>query len=191
MIEYSKAKYPGLRVAWDVADAMNLQYGDASFDCVAEQFGIMFCKDKLTALRETYRVLRHDGLFIFSAWDKLEKNPVMHLCDLVMPEFFPVDTPDFFKIPYSYNNTDAMYKDLQAAGFRDIEIENVLLNGERIKAADAAAGIAMGTPMYNTIMNKAPELLQKIRERYEAIIRENLGDEFEASLSAFVVTAKK
>ena len=191
MIEYSKTKYPDLRVQWQVADGMNLPFENDRFDCVAEQYGIMFCKDKPLALRETYRVLQSGGVFIFSAWDKLQNNPVMHLCDLALPEFFPVDTPQFFKIPYSYFDVAVIESDLRNAGFENIKIENVKLKGAAIKAADVARGISMGTPLYNAIMYRAPHLLDDIRKKFEETIRENLGDEFETSLSAFIITANK
>lgn len=191
MIEYSKTKYPDLRVQWQVADAMDLPFENDRFDCVVEQYGIMFCKDKPLALRETYRVLQSGGMFIFSAWDKLQNNPVMNLCDLALPELFPVDTPQFFKIPYSYFDVTIIETDLKKAGFADIKIENIKLKGAAIKAADAARGISMGTPLYNVIMDRAPQLFDDIRKKFEETIRKNFGDEFETPLSAFIVTAKK
>ena len=38
------------------------------------QFGAMFFPDKLRAFSEACRVLKPDGRFLFSVWDRLEEN---------------------------------------------------------------------------------------------------------------------
>ena len=50
-------------VEWRPADAMALPFGDATYDAVVCQFGVMFFPDKPKAFSETRRVLRPGGTF--------------------------------------------------------------------------------------------------------------------------------
>src|SRR5262245_60330581 len=45
-------------VTWRQADAQQLPFADASFDCVVCQFGVMFFPDKARAFSEIRRVLK-------------------------------------------------------------------------------------------------------------------------------------
>ena len=48
--------HPGSdRVRWQQADALALPFGDASFDAIVCQFGVMFFADKQAAFHEALR----------------------------------------------------------------------------------------------------------------------------------------
>lgn len=67
MLEAAREKFrPDEEVRFEPADALNLTFPDESFDCVVCQFGLMFFPDKLAALRETRRVLKPHGRYLFS-----------------------------------------------------------------------------------------------------------------------------
>src|SRR5262249_51880447 len=75
MLDRAKS-HPGLeRVTWRGADALALPFGDRQFDCVLCQFGVMSFPDKQRAFRETRRVLRPDGRFLFSVWGDRKDSP--------------------------------------------------------------------------------------------------------------------
>jgi ubiquinone/menaquinone biosynthesis C-methylase UbiE len=93
MLEHAKHTVAWRDIDWKVVDAMELPYGDDLFDVVTAQFGVMFYPDKRIAYKETCRVLRPGGSFIFSAWDSLAHNPIAQLTSELITEFFPVDTP--------------------------------------------------------------------------------------------------
>jgi demethylmenaquinone methyltransferase / 2-methoxy-6-polyprenyl-1,4-benzoquinol methylase len=57
----AKAKRAGLDVRFEVADALALPYGDASFDVASIAFGIRNVDDPLRCLREMARVVRPGG----------------------------------------------------------------------------------------------------------------------------------
>jgi len=76
MFEFAKPKFRDAEnVIWQKADASALPFPDCSFDAAICQFGVMFVPDKGAAMRESYRVLRSGGVFLFNVWDSFEVNP--------------------------------------------------------------------------------------------------------------------
>lgn len=60
------------RMTWRQADALTLPFDDATFDVVCCQFGAMFFPDRSKGHAETKRVLKPDGTYLFSVWDRIE-----------------------------------------------------------------------------------------------------------------------
>jgi SAM-dependent methyltransferase len=71
LIETAKrlAAEDGLEIDYDVADAEELPYGNASFDVVSSSFGAIFAPDHQAVARELARVSRPGGRLGLSAWD--------------------------------------------------------------------------------------------------------------------------
>lgn len=192
MMEHAKATHAfPTNINWQVADALQLPFKDEQFDCIVEQFGVMFYSDKITACKEAMRVLKPAGVFIFSAWDSLDNNPVPFNANEVVNDFFPSGKPAFFHIPFSYYDTAIMHTDLQAAGFKNIRIEKVHLTGLPTTAEDAAKGSLLGTPLYHFLAKQPPQLVEDIIQKLTLHYRELFGSPFNALLRAFVVTAVK
>jgi SAM-dependent methyltransferase len=57
------------------ADAQQLPFGDAEFDVVVSNFGVMHVPDQPRALREVRRVLRPGGRFAMTAWCGPDVSP--------------------------------------------------------------------------------------------------------------------
>jgi SAM-dependent methyltransferase len=64
----ARADAEGLKVAFQVADAENLPYEDASFDVVLSTFGAMFTPDHVRPAREMLRVARNGGRIGLANW---------------------------------------------------------------------------------------------------------------------------
>ena len=64
----ARAAAEGLQVAFQVADAEDLPFGDASFDVVLSTFGAMFTPDLTRPAREMLRVLRDGGRIGLANW---------------------------------------------------------------------------------------------------------------------------
>ncbi len=56
-----KSRKEGLRIVWEVADAMDLPYDDERFDISSIAFGIRNVDDPVTALSEMARVVKPNG----------------------------------------------------------------------------------------------------------------------------------
>jgi SAM-dependent methyltransferase len=78
MLDVAAAKAPAGDLKWQQADAQSLPFEAGSFDVVVCGFGIMFMPDKQAAYREVRRVLRPEGRFIFTVWDRIETNPHLY-----------------------------------------------------------------------------------------------------------------
>ena len=95
MMGYASGKFGAeAAVEWKQVDATDLPFDDQSFDAVVCQFGLMFFPDKERALRETYRVLRPGGVFLFSVWDKIETNYLPQIAHTIIAKFFDDKPPD-------------------------------------------------------------------------------------------------
>jgi ubiquinone/menaquinone biosynthesis C-methylase UbiE len=73
MLAVARRAAPGIE--WRQGRAEALPFGDASFDAVVSQFGLMFFEDRGAALREMMRVLRPGGRLAIAVWDAVERSP--------------------------------------------------------------------------------------------------------------------
>jgi SAM-dependent methyltransferase len=193
MLEYAKKAiepHPALR--WQVVDAVNLPFADATFDLVLSQFGVMFYSDRREAYAETGRVLKQGGTFIFNAWDNIENNLAAQLTQEVVTEFFPVDTPAFYQMPFSYHNETVIRQDLAFAGFHDVKIDLLKLTGFAETSVAAATGLLEGTPIYTAIVERDGSLLPAMKELLAKRLSHQFGKtNLKVPLQARVVTALK
>ncbi len=126
MLEVAKQKVALENIQYQVADAQTLPFADNSFDVVVCQFGFMFVPDKPKAFSEAYRVLRPGGMLLFNTWDAIEHNPLSKtVTDVVSAYFFGTGAANFYTIPFSMHDREAIMQWLQEAGFSTINIEQV------------------------------------------------------------------
>jgi SAM-dependent methyltransferase len=146
MVDVGSAQVPA--ATWRQADAMQLPFGDASFDLVACQFGVMFFPDRPAAYAEAARVLTPGGHFLFNTWGPLATHDVEATVLAALAECFPDDPPSFLaRVPHGYHDADRITDDLTVAGCARIHIENVALDCTARSAADLAQGYCRGTPL--------------------------------------------
>jgi len=148
MFEFAKLKFrDGENVRWQQADACALPFPDGAFDAVVCQFGLMFVPEKAVAMRESYRVLNHNGIFLFNVWDSFNANPFAEIAHSTIGSFFKSDPPQFYEIPFSLYDSKLIRELLQAAGFDQIES---FVESKRCRATSAkefATGLVRGNPV--------------------------------------------
>jgi len=66
-IELARRHYPG--VTFQVGEADQLPFADASFDCIVSAFGMPHFPDPDRALGQMYRTLKRNGRVAFTVWD--------------------------------------------------------------------------------------------------------------------------
>jgi ubiquinone/menaquinone biosynthesis C-methylase UbiE len=192
MVNFGKSHTSELNIQWMEVDAHVLPFENETFDCVVSQFGVMFYSDKVKAFKEAFRVLKKGGTFIFNCWDELKNNPLANQADIALKNFFPVDTPAFYTIPFSYFDESKIAQDVMAAGFRLPNIELVKLTGESNSAADAAKGLIEGTPTITAIQDRDAAIEPVLLEFLEQNITKLFGTKsLKINMQARVVICTK
>jgi SAM-dependent methyltransferase len=189
MVDYAAAKVPGAQ--WEVADAQELSYADASFDLVVCQFGVMFLPSRVDAYRGVLRVLEPGGSFLFNAWDTLDTHVVEAAVIEAMARLFPQDPPDFLRrVPHGYADPDRIRADVEEAGLVVAELERVELTGQAPSAAALAEGYCLGTPLRFELAERSEpaDLVAPLA----AALTERFGDgPVDVTMSAHVVHARR
>ena len=140
-------------VEWRQADAMQLPFGDGTFDAVVCQFGVMFFPDKAKAFSEARRVLRPGGVFIFNVWDRIEENEFADTVTTALASLFPKDPPRFMaRTPHGYHDGPAIERDLANGGFAaSPKISMVAARSRATSPRVPAIAYCQGTPLRNEI----------------------------------------
>ena len=192
MINYAMRTVKNDKVKWLEVDAVTLPFHDETFDCVVAQFGVMFYSNRPKAFKEAMRVLKPGGVFIFNAWDEIENNPMAKIANDTLQHFFPVNTPAFYSVPFSYFDEKLITKDLREAGFKTFTIEKVHQTGYSKSASNAAKGLINGTPTVTAIEDRDVDQLPLILEHLENQIAAQFSMEsLKVPLNAKVITCMK
>lgn len=177
MLDYARKKLNAdHKLEWKVADAMQLPFDDESFDAVICQFGIMFFPDKLKAMREAYRLLKQDGIFMFDTWDSIEENPVVKIVDRILRDSFKENPPDFYTVPFSFYNKEEIQRLSREAGFKSVSIEYVNHMAESESADYVVTGLIEGNPVLLQIQERNPNMIPILKEKLKEAITEKFGD---------------
>ena len=177
---------------WRQADATKFPFPGASFDVVVCQFGIMFFPDKAAGAREAFRVLRPGGTWLFNVWDVIERNTVARITQATLEAVFPVDPPQFYRIPFSFPDPAVITGMLAEAKFTDVRWEYVDKTGESPTAADAAIGLIEGNPIGAQITARRPGGVAEVEAALVKNLVAELGDRpLRTPLRALVFSARR
>ena len=177
MLDVAAQKFSdGEAVKFVPADAMALPFDDGSFDLLVCQFGVMFFPDVVASYKESARVLRSGGHYMFSTWGSQAENPFSQIAHDAIAEFFPDKPPGFYRVPFIYHDPDIVREDLRASGLTDVD--HVEVRQERVVTdlAGFARGLVFGNPVIEEILGRggdADAVMQRVHQR----LSERLGAE--------------
>ena len=192
MLDVARGRVARANVRFQDADALDLPFDDGSFDAVVCQFGVMFYPDKVKGNAEARRVLRDGGAYIAVIWDRIDKNPASEVASDAVAALYPKNPPSFLaRTPFGYANPQWIERDLRAAGFADIRIDTVALNGAAVSAHDAATGLVAGCPLGAEVQERDPDGLQAAVDAAAEALGPLEDDGSITRLSAYIVTAIK
>ncbi len=177
MLDYAATRQGAdSRIEWRQADALDLPFGDASFDVVCCQFGAMFFPDRSAGYTEARRVLKPGGRFVFSVWDRIEENAFADDVTNAVATVFPDDPPRFLaRTPHGYHDVALIRADLTRAGFTNIQIETREKTSRAPSARDVAIAYCQGTPLRNEIEARDAGLLELATDRAAAAMERRHG----------------
>jgi len=192
MLDHAAVRQPNnRRIAWQQADALALPFAAEAFDVVACQFGAMFFPDKVQGYRETRRVLRPAGRFIFNVWDQISENDFADVVMEALAAIFPDDPPRFMaRVPHGYHNVERIREELTAAGFSSIAADAVDGTSKASSPRDAAIAYCQGTPWRSEIEARdASRLEYATATATQALARRFGNGPIAGRIRAFVITA--
>ena len=106
-------------IEWRLGKAESLPYGDATFDAVVSQFGLMFFENRILAIEEMLRVLVPGGRLAVAVWDSLENSQAYPNVVAVLTRLVGEEAADALKSPFSLGDKTeltALFEDAGAAG---------------------------------------------------------------------------
>jgi ubiquinone/menaquinone biosynthesis C-methylase UbiE len=192
MLDQASRRQAGGRTEWKQADALALPFGDAGFDVVACQFGVMFFPDKVQGYREARRMLKPGGRFLFNVWDRIEENDFAHVVTEALAGVFPDDPPRFMaRTPHGHHDVGRIREDLEAAGFTDISVDAVDATSKAASSRQAAVAFCQGTPLRSEIEARDASRLEAATDQAADALAKRFGNgTIEGRIRALVITAK-
>jgi ubiquinone/menaquinone biosynthesis C-methylase UbiE len=192
MFGFAKQKFEkGENIRWQQADACALPFADGSFDVVICQFGFMFVPDKGAAMREAYRVLKGNGIFLFNVWDSLDANPFAEIAHTTIASFFDRDPPQFYQIPFSLHESDHVRELMRNAGFEKIEPFVETKPCRANSAMEFAIGLVRGNPVGAEAEERGVDPKTLIDAVAKQLTKRFGGAPFESTMQAIVWHAAK
>lgn len=114
MLSVAREKSP--EIEWHHAEAEAIPFGEASFDVVLSQLAFMFFEDKVTALREMYRVLKPGGRLWVVICGDLEQSPGYHGMAKLVQQLTDGPVTGEYLAPFALGNESLIRSLLEDAG---------------------------------------------------------------------------
>jgi SAM-dependent methyltransferase len=194
MLDHAAAIGTARPVEWRQADAMQLPFPEGAFDAVVCQFGVMFFPDKAKGFAEARRVLRPGGIYVFSAWDRIEENEFADTVTTALAPLFPADPPRFLpRVPYAYHDRASIARDVTNGGFTaPPQIDTVAMRSRAASARIPAVGFCQGSPLRSQIEARdASRLGEATDVATEAVARRFGRGAVDGKIRAHVVTVER
>jgi ubiquinone/menaquinone biosynthesis C-methylase UbiE len=192
MLDYAASRQAAdSRISWRKADAQALPFEDATFDLVCCQFGVMFFPDRQLGYRETKRILKPGGRFLFNVWDRIEENVFANDVTNALAEVFPSDPPRFLaRTPHGYHDPALIRSDLERAGFSSVVIETRAEQSRANSPRHPAVAYCQGTPLRNEIEARDADKLEAATDHAASMIANRHGSgAVAAKIQAHVIVA--
>jgi SAM-dependent methyltransferase len=193
MVDHAAAAGTKRAVEWRQADAMQMPFGEGTFDAVVCQFGVMFFPDKSKAFAEARRVLRPGGVFMFNVWDRIEENEFADVVTTALASVFPKDPPRFMaRVPHGYFDRRTIERDLASGGFTHSPAFDTLAARSRAASPEIPAiAYCQGTPLRNEIEARDASRLGEATNVAAAAVAKRFGQgAVDGKIQAHIVTVE-
>ena len=151
---------------------------EGDFDLCFSRFGTQFFENPVAALRNMRRSLRPGGEMVMIVWRTIDDNPWLGVPKAVVREFLPPPGEDARTCgpgPFSMADPETVTKQLEIAGYRDIDFERIdapVLVGT---SPDDAVAFQMALGPAGEVVREAGELAERQRPEIEAALKAELA----------------
>lgn len=193
MLELAQKKLGNLPITFQLADAQQLPFQDASFDLIVNQFGLMFLPDKQGGVDEAFRVLTPGGYFVFTTWDRTTNMTLFKLIidETIIPLFKGEDISRFHT-PFALHDPNLLNGYLEQAGFTTHIVLPMKFKGHSDSTRYIVDSYLMNHPLGREIKQKSPPSFDRIAsELDQQLIRQFGPGSFDFELSAFIGVGQK
>ena len=165
-------------VTCEVMDGQQLALDDNRFDRAASSFGLMLFPDRAKGFGELRRVLRSGGRAVLSAWTAPPTFELFGLFLSSVSKAFPDLPPPPGPPPvFSLADPTQFKAEMEAAGFRDVEVDLVARELTASGIDDLWAMLTSGAPPVQALFDRVgPEGKQRLRDTLGGVVRERFGD---------------
>ena len=164
-------------VQCEVMDGQALQLDDSSFDAAACSFALMLFPDRAKGFSELCRTLRPAGRVAISGWAGPDKFEALGLFLTAMRTAFPDMPPPPSPPPvFSLSDPDDFRAQMEAGGFRDVEVEFVARDVEVPSFEEMWSVLTVGAPPVQMLFDRVgPSGQDRLRDRLHEIVEERFG----------------
>ncbi|HYM93405.1 MAG TPA: hypothetical protein VET23_04650, partial [Chitinophagaceae bacterium] len=100
--------------------------------------------------------------------------------------------PSFYNIPFMMHDEDELQTLMKDAGFKNCKTSLVKKEGISESAASLSKGMTEGNPIFLSIIEKDPALVEKIEKHVEKILAEKFGNKpLKSPLAVWICEGEK
>lgn len=180
MIEVLRERMEALgvtNVRCEVMDGQSLELEDSSFDAAGAHFALMLFPDRRKGFAELCRVLRPNGRAAITGWAGPDEFESFGLFLAALDAAFPdMPAPPSPPPVLSLSDPDAFKGEMEAAGFRDVEVERVARDLEIQDFETMWEMLTAGAPPVQVLFDRiGPSGQKRLREELHEIVHQRFG----------------
>lgn len=146
-----------LNVRTQVMDAQDLRLESGSFDAVIARFSLQFVPDVQRALAEVLRVLKPGGRFVAVVFSAVERNAFRAAPQAIASRLAGRSFPEPGPGQWALNDSATLMRELQRAGFREVEARAVPFVYRFASLADALRNLQEAAPQLSRLLGTLGE----------------------------------
>jgi ubiquinone/menaquinone biosynthesis C-methylase UbiE len=174
-------------IEWQLGNATDMPFADATFDCVICQHGLQFIPDKAAAVSEMRRVLADRGRMVISVWRSIEHCPWQAAIAGAVERHVGREQAAQIRSAFSFGDADQLRQIIVAAGFQGAEIRIERETIRHASMAEYVPGYISATPIAAAVAGLDQAAQAKITaDVADALAAYRVGDGLAAPIEAHV-----
>ena len=183
------AREKGEGIEFVEGDATDMPFEDGAFDILTCQQGVQFFPDRARGLSEFRRVLAPGGRVFVSVWCDMDRSPGHQILAQTVGERFP-EFEGPAGAPFAFGDGDALGELVDAAGFKDVELQRVDGTARFETGEDFARAFMEGSPMALSMAEVPAAERDALLGEIAGRIKERFGEPVAAPMATHIATGR-